>query len=282
MCKFGPVLECVVNISEGRQSAVLAELTRVAGPCLLDRHTDAGHHRSVFTLAGPLPALRDGVQDLTRAAVARLDLAGHSGVHPRIGLVDVVPWVAFEGWPLRPAGLEQALAERDRFAAWAGSQLKLPCFLYGPERALPEIRRRAWRTLLPDTGPPEPHPTAGASAIGARGELVAYNLWLAEPDLRAARSIAAGLRSPTVRALGLSVEGSAQISCNLVAPSVTGIDDVYDAVACQTAVIRAELVGLLRTELLMALPAHRWTELGVGPSSTIEARLAQAGLAPTS
>jgi glutamate formiminotransferase len=279
------VLECVVNISEGRDPATLAELCQTAGPCLLDRHTDPAHHRTVFTLAGPLTALREGVNGLVTTAVSRLDLAGHAGVHPRIGVVDVVPWVPFEHWPLEPLPAERAVAERDRFARWAASTLGLPCFLYGPavsgsERTLPDIRRRAWQDLLPDTGPRQPHPTAGASAVGARSELVAYNLWLDEADLPRAQSIAASLRSPTVRALGLPVNGAVQVSCNLIAPSTTNVEAVYDAVADQAAIARAELVGLLRQELLAKLPVHRWPELGVEESSTIEARLEEAGFRP--
>jgi glutamate formiminotransferase len=280
MCHFGPVLECVVNISEGRDADVLAELSQAAGPSLLDRHTDPAHHRSVFTLAGPLPALREGVDGLVRAAVSRLDLAAHSGVHPRIGVVDVVPWVPFEKWPLEPGSLGQAVAERDRFGRWAAETLQLPCFVYGPERDLPDIRRHAWQEFPPDMGPLHPHPTAGAAAIGARPELVAYNLWLEQPDLPLARTIAARLRRPTVRALGLPVEGAVQVSCNLIAPSVTGVEAIYDAVASQTRVARAELVGLLRRQLVAELPAHRLAELGVDESQTIEARLEEAGFSP--
>jgi glutamate formiminotransferase / 5-formyltetrahydrofolate cyclo-ligase len=292
MCQFGLVLECVVNVSEGRDPDTLAELTRAAGPALLDRHSDAAHHRTVFTLAGPLTALRQAVNDLVTVAVARLDLTDHVGVHPRIGVVDVVPWVPFEHWPLEPLPAVQAVTERDRFARWAANSLGLPCFLYGPDipgmpenkdgrgRTLPTVRRRAWRDLLPDTGPQQPHPTAGASAVGARSELVAYNLWLEEADLPRAQSIAASLRSPTVRALGLPVDRAVQVSCNLIAPSTTSIEVVYDAVADQAAIAKAELVGLLRAELLVKLPVHRWAELGVEESSTIEARLEEAGFRP--
>jgi glutamate formiminotransferase len=281
MCHFGAVLECVVNISEGRHPEALAALTAAAGPCLLDRHTDGAHHRTVFTLAGPLEALRPGVEALATEAVRRLDLAGHSGAHPRFGVVDVVPWVPFQGWPLQPAPLDLALAERDGFAEWASTTLGLPCFLYGPDRSLPEIRRRAWRDLLPDIGPSSPHPTAGAAAVGARPELVAYNLWLEEPDLGLARAIAARLRGPNLRTLGLALDGRVQVSCNLITPSSTGIEAAYDAVAAQTKVARAELVGLVRRRLLDEIPAHRHLELGLDEASTIEARLEMVGLTTT-
>jgi glutamate formiminotransferase len=109
---------------------------------------------------------------------------------------------------------------------------------------------------------------------------VAYNLWLEGPDLALAQSIATSLRSPTVRALGLLVGGTVQVSCNLLAPSIRSLESVYDAVANQATVARAELVGLLRHQLLAAVPAHRWAELGVDESHTIEARLEAAGLTP--
>ena len=120
-------------------------------------------------------------------------------------------------WPVTDGPLQSAVQARDRFAAWAGSSLGLPCFVYGPERSLPDVRRRAWRTLGPETGPDRPHPTAGAVAVGARPILIAYNLWLAEPDLARAREIARALRSPGVRTLALTVGDAVQVSCNLIA-----------------------------------------------------------------
>jgi glutamate formiminotransferase len=273
------VLECVVNVSEGRVAAVLAELAGAAGPCLLDLHSDAGYHRSVFTLAGPADPLREGVDSLAAACVARLNITDHRGAHPRIGVLDVVPWVALTGWPLRAGALPGAVEARNRFARWAGHTLALPCFLYGPERSLPELRRRAWTSLEPDEGPRMPHPTAGAAAVGARPPLVAYNLWLATPDAGLARTIAGALRSEAVRALGLQVGQRAQVSCNLIDPWRTGPEVVFDAVASRAAVARAELVGLIPASVLDAVPRHRWQELGLGPSRTIEARLEERGLA---
>jgi glutamate formiminotransferase / 5-formyltetrahydrofolate cyclo-ligase len=275
-----PVFESVVNISEGRRPGILADLAHAGGRCLLDFHSDPGHHRSVFTLAGPLDALEECVNALAGAAVAGLDLAGHDGAHPRFGVLDVVPWVPFSGWPLRPAPLGPAIAARGRFAAWAGRALGLPCFLYGPERPLPVVRRLAWHPLLPDSGPPLPHPTAGSCAVGARPELVAYNLWLDGADLSTARRIAAGLRGPAVRALGLRVGNSVQVSCNLIDPSTAGPEAVFDAVAAQAGVARAELVGLLPARLLDAIPRRRWRQLDVGEARTIEVRLEAVGLAP--
>ncbi|HET9078619.1 MAG TPA: hypothetical protein VFN68_16910 [Acidimicrobiales bacterium] len=276
-------LECVINVSEGRDADRLAGLARAAGATLLDVHTDADHHRSVLTLCGPHPpgsgpSVQDAARAVARQAVAAIDLGRHSGAHPRFGAVDVVPWVALSGWPLQPGDLAVATGARDAFARWAGRELGLPAFLYGPERSLPDVRRGAWRSLEPDEGPPRPHPTAGAVAVGARPALVAYNLWLAEADLDRARRVAAGLRGPQLRTLGIPVGSAVQVSCNLIDPWQLGPGAVYDAVAARVEVGRAELVGLLPRSVLDAEPRHRWAELGLDGSATIEARLERAGL----
>jgi glutamate formiminotransferase len=271
-----PMLECVVNLSEGCDPAVLAALSAAAGRCLLDRHSDCGHHRSVFTLAGGEKAVMRAVQELARTAVELLDLRSHVGVHPRFGVVDVVPWVALEGWPLRDAqgaGARRAPMARDAFAQWAASELGLPAFLYGPGRSLPEVRRRAWRTLLPDLGPRAPHATAGSVAVGARALMVAYNLWLEEADLAKARAIAAALRSTEVRSLAFALGERVQVSCNLLSPLIVGPAQVWDAVASMAPVANAELVGLVPQAVLAATPKWRWEELDLAVDRTIEARL---------
>jgi glutamate formiminotransferase len=200
-----------------------------------------------------------------------------------MGAVDVVPFVPIGGIdrPASRAGsgdLSAAVEARDRFVTWAARELELPCFVYGPERSLPELRRLAFQTLEPAAGPTSPHPTAGATAVGARTPLVAYNLWLAEPDLALARELAAELRSPAVRALGLEVGGQAQVSCNLVDPVGVGPAAVYDAVARRVGVDRAELVGLVPGVVLAGVPARRWSELDLDRERTIEARLEAAGI----
>jgi glutamate formiminotransferase len=272
------MIECIVNVSEGRRADVVADLAAAAVPFLLDVHRDEDHNRSVLTLAGPGEELIDAVKALATAVVQRLDLRHHEGVHPRIGVLDVVPWVALSGWPVQAGTPAVAVAARDAFARWAGDVLSLPCFLYGDERTLPALRREAWSTLAPATGPPFPHPSAGAAAVGARPVLVAYNLWLATPDLALARRLAAGLRGPAVRALGLQVGDAVQVSCNLLDPMAVGPAAVFDAVAGHSDVARAELVGLLPTRVLDAIAEHRWPELDLDRSRTIEARLEQAGL----
>ena len=264
------MLECVINISEGTRLDVVELIARTGGAELLDVHTDADHNRSVLTVVG-----EEAARAVAAATVLRLDLRDHEGVHPRIGVLDVVPFV-----PLGRSTLADALAARDRFATWAADTLGVPCFVYGPERSLPDIRRHAWADLAPTTGPDRPHPTAGAVAVGARPLLVAYNVWLADPDLDLARSIARDLRGPGVRTLGLAVGDEVQVSMNLVDPSVVGPADVYDAVAARAAIARAELVGLVPDAVLAAIDPGRWAQLDLGADRTIEARVATRGIAP--
>jgi len=258
------VLECVVNISEGRDVVVLDALAAAAGADLLDVHTDPWHHRSVLTLVG-----EDAPRRVAAEAVARIDLGAHTGVHPRIGAVDVVPFV-----PLAGTAMADAVAARDRFAAWAAEVLGLPCFLYGPERALPEVRRDAFASLAPDVGPADPHPTAGGCAVGARGLLVAYNLWLAEPDLTAAGRAARAVRGDGIRSLALAVGDRVQVSMNLVDPLRVGPAEAWDRVSAHVGVAGAELVGLVPDAVLRATPTARWAALDLAEDRTIEARLA--------
>jgi glutamate formiminotransferase len=263
------VLECVVNVSEGRAEERLDRLAAAAGDALLDLHRDPHHHRAVLTLLG-----EDAPRAVAEAAVAALDLTHHDGVHPRLGVVDVVPFVALGG-----STTDDAVAARDAFAAWFADAHGVPCFRYGPERTLPELRRRAFVDLPPDTGPGQPHPTAGATAVGARDVLVAYNAWLADDDLDAARAIARGVRRAELRTLGLRVGRRAQVSMNLVAPDVLGPAAAYDLVAAAAGELGvdlagAELVGLVPRRVLDAVPRWRWAALDLGEDRTIEARIA--------
>ncbi len=266
--KKGTVLECVANISEGLNLAVLQELSRTVGPSLLDIHTDAEHHRSVFTMVGT-----EAPRRLARHAVDTLTIQGHKGVHPRLGVVDVVPFVALEG-----SGYEDALLARNEFAAWAADELHVPCFFYGPERTLPDIRKNAWKSLAPDVGPASPHPSAGAMCVGVREVLVAYNVFLDSSDMILAEEIVRQVRRPGVRALAFFVDGVAQISMNLIDLQIVGIDDAYDAVAQHASsqgvdIQRAELVGLIPRFALDGIDPHRWVELDIEVESTIEWRM---------
>jgi glutamate formiminotransferase len=267
------VLECVVNISEGRDLEQVARIAAAAEERLLDVHSDPHHHRSVLTLVG-----EEAARAVTAAAVAELDLRSHDGAHPRLGVVDVVPFVALDD-----SRADAAVAARDAFARWLADAHAVPCFLYGDERTLPEVRRAAFRSLAPDTGPAAPHPTAGATAVGQRSVLVAYNVWVGGTDLVGARRVAAAVRGAGIRALGLQVGDRLQVSMNLIDPFVTGPAAAYDAVAAAAdtagaAVEGAELVGLVPASVLRAVPVSRWDELDLDEERTIDARLEARGL----
>lgn len=263
------MLECVINISEGRDLERVGRIAASAGADLLDVHSDPHHHRSVLTVVGEAAP-----RAVATASMGELDLRQHTGVHPRLGVVDVVPFVALEG-----SSAADALAARDRFAAWLSGTYAVPCFLYGPERTLPEVRRTAFTSLAPDLGPSSPHPTAGATAAGQRDVLIAYNLWVADTDLDTVRHIARGARGDGIRALGLRVGERCQVSMNLIHPTTTGPADAHDRVASLAAahgarVEGAELVGLLPRSVLERVPTHRWAALDLSAARTIEARLA--------
>jgi len=261
------VLECVINVSEGRRGDVIDAIAVAGGDALLDVHRDPDHHRSVLTLAGD--DIEEAAFAVVRTAVSLIDLRDHAGVHPRLGAADVVPFV-----PLSGSTMGDAMAARNRVAARITRELGVPCALYGPERSLPDVRRAAAAGERP-----VPHPSAGVCCVGARPVLVAYNLWLAPPATVAdAKRIADEVRSPAIRTLGLAVGGGVQVSCNLIDPLSAGPDAAFDAVAARAAVARAELVGLVPAAVLDATPASRWERLDLSPWKTIEARLSGAGL----
>jgi glutamate formiminotransferase len=223
---------------------------------------------------------------LATATLAHLDLRRHRGAHPRLGVLDVVPFVPYEPGRPAPGDLAAAVTQRDRFARWLGEDMGVPSFLYGPlpggrTRTLPELRRLAFGPapggLLPDRGPAQADPRRGATAVGARRVLVAYNVWVSSAEV--ARRVAPLVRGPEVRALGLAVGARAQVSCNLVDPDDYGPARLYDAVA---ALVRdaggrvdgGELVGLIPEAVLAAVPPDRRAELGLSEEATVESRLA--------
>jgi glutamate formiminotransferase len=262
--------ECVINISEGRDVSKLTKLLEACGTALLDVHSDPYHNRSVFSMSGP--DVENAAKQLATVAVEILDINNHIGVHPRMGVVDVVPFV-----PLFDAAIEDALETRNRFAEWMAAELDVPCFVYGPERALPQIRKDAFNALKPDFGPNKLHKTAGATCVGVRPLLVAYNLWLKVNDLALAERIAEELRSKHVRALGMQTGDAVQVSCNLLAPDVVGPMFLYDAVSQYAPIAKAELVGLVPDSVFRATPYERREELGIDEEKTIEAALTRAG-----
>lgn len=257
------MLECVINISEGRDQSILVALRDAAGFDLLDVHTDPDHNRSVFTVVG-----HDAPRRLTARAAELLDVSIHTGVHPRLGAIDVVPFV-----PLKGSTMTDAIEARDAFAQWASEHLHIPCFLYGPERSLPTVRRDAWKELFPVVPDMPPHPTAGAICVGARQPLIAYNLWLSGVDLNTTKKIAAAVRTDHMRTLGLQVGRFTQVSMNLIEPDIAGPLEAYRAVAVHAKIYRAELVGLVPEQTLMKIPKDKWEALDLSEDRTIEWRL---------
>lgn len=284
------MLECVPNVSEGRDRAVVEALARACGAALLDVHSDGDHDRSVFTLAADGDGTGQAARDLAQAVARRVDDDAHVGVHPRIGVLDVVPFVALAG-----SRRDDSVHAAREFATWVAGTLELPVFLYDAAdvegRSLPDARRAAFRTRAPDVGPTAPHPRLGAVAVGAREPLVALNCELAHDDLTLARAIATRVRErdgglPGVRALGLRLasKGRVQVSMNLVALERTGVQDAcrtVDALAhdAGSGVARVELVGLLPAAELARCDEEFRAWSGIGPDDTIEARVAQRSAA---
>jgi glutamate formiminotransferase len=279
-----PVLECVVNVSEGRRADVIAHLRDAAGATLLDVHTDADHHRSVFTMADDdAAAVQAGVRDLARQAIALVDLRTHTGVHPRLGVVDVVPFVALD-----PTTTPTAVAAAHDCARFLAGELGVPVFFYGAadaaNRALPSVRADAFVRRPPDLGPAAPHPSAGATAVGVRSPLVAVNCELATDAITIARAIARAVRERDgglrgVRALGfeLASRRSVQVSMNLTDLDATGLEVACAAVEGEarrhaTRVVAIELVGLLPASELARCSASFAARLGLTDEQTIEGR----------
>lgn len=292
-----PLVECVPNVSEGRREPVIAALAAAiaeAGVHVLDRSSDPSHNRTVYTFAGEPDAVRDAVLGLFAAAVPGIDLRAHDGVHPRMGAVDVVPFV-----PLRDTTMEQCVALAKSTAALVADRFQVPVFLYeeaasnDERRSLSEIRRggvngvalrmaqAAWR---PDFGPAQPHPTAGATAIGARPILIAYNVNLASNRLGVARRIASVIRAsggglPHVKALGLQLDhGLVQVSMNLTRYAETSMTTVFDAITREAAadgvrVLESEIVGLVPRDALPADPKRRLKLRDQDLDKVLEARL---------
>jgi glutamate formiminotransferase / 5-formyltetrahydrofolate cyclo-ligase len=284
------VLECVANVSEGRDHEALAAIADACGASLLDVHSDPDHHRSVFTLAGPADDdAEDAARRLARAAAERVDVSQHEGVHPRLGTIDVVPFVALDG------NTGDAVRAAQSFAAWVAEELTVPAFLYGDadadRRPLPDVRRDAFVGRSPDYGPAEAHPTLGAVAVGARPPLAAVNCNLDSEDLALARAIASQVRErdgglPGVRALGfgLASRNRAQVSMNVTRLEACGVERACTAVRRLAYeggadVEAVELVGLVPAAELDRCSRQFLAWSGLGPAQTIEAALSRASRA---
>jgi glutamate formiminotransferase len=296
------LLECVPNVSEGRRPEVVDHLAAAAeagGARLLHRTSDPDHHRSVLTLAGTPEALRRSILALFETALQAIDLRRHHGVHPRIGAVDVVPFV-----PLGSVSLGQARELAAEVGAEVARRFGVPVYLYGEgvsaERSnLADLRRGGLEGLAlrlvdpawkPDFGPATLHPTAGATVVGARRFLIAYNVVLRSADLRAARRIARAVREssgglPAVKALGLPLasRGLVQVSMNLVDYRRTSIFEVFNRVAILAElqgaeVLESELIGLVPEEALEGGDVERLRLADFTEDRVLENRLRAVGL----
>jgi glutamate formiminotransferase len=297
------VIECVPNVSEGRRRDVVELLARavtdVADVRLLDASSDASHNRSVFTFAGETEPVANAMLALFERAVVTINIQEHSGVHPRVGVVDVVPFVPLSG---------STMAECVALARLVGSQVSarhdVPVYLYeqaatAPERRrLEHIRRGGLAGLAarmheagwaPDYGPTLPHPTAGVAIVGARAPLIAFNVNLATDRLDVARRIARTIRESSggmagVKAIGvpLADRGLVQVSMNLTDLDRTRMLDAFEAVRREAgrdgvAVLESELIGLAPAAALTADQAAEMRLRDFTPARLLERRLLAGG-----
>jgi glutamate formiminotransferase / formiminotetrahydrofolate cyclodeaminase len=272
----GPLVECVPNFSEGRDAATLEALrsaiTRVPGVRLLDVQADPAHNRSVYTFVASPDTAVEAALSAMRVATERIDMTKHRGEHPRMGATDVVPFV-----PVRNTTMDDCVALARRLGERAAAELSVPIYLYAraatrPERErLPDVRKGEFEGLKerigkdpaadPDFGPKHIHPTAGATAVGARPFLVAFNIYLDSSDVSIAKDIAKKIRTssgglPAVQASGFEVAGTAQVSMNLLDIDTTSPATVFTIVEeaareRRVAVLKSEVVGLIPERALL-------------------------------
>ena len=294
-----PLIECIPNVSEGRRPDVVARLahaiTSVPGVKLLDWSSDSSHNRSVFTLVGDAPAVEAAVLALFEGAVAEVDLRTHRGEHPRMGAVDVVPFVPIEG-----VTMAECVALARRVGAAVADRFGVPVYLYEEassnpaRRNLEDIRRGEFEGLAakmaadgwaPDFGGPAPHPSAGAAVIGARMALIAYNINLATDRLDVAKKIAAAIRHSSggfrfVKAAGFTLadRGIVQVSMNLTNYEKTPIFRVFETVKREAArygvaVLESEIVGLIPSAALLGAAEYYLQIEGFKPEQVLENKL---------
>jgi glutamate formiminotransferase / 5-formyltetrahydrofolate cyclo-ligase len=294
-----PIIESIPNVSEGRRPEIVERLAGVIGGTpgvrLLDYSSDTAHNRSVFTLAGDAPSLKAATLALFEQAVASIDLRQHRGEHPRLGAVDVVPFVPIEG-----VTMTDCVTLAMDVAATVAERFRVPIYLYEEastnpiRRNLEDVRRGEFEGLAqkmvqpgwaPDFGPPIPHPSAGASVIGARMPLIAYNVNLQTDRLEVAKKIAAAIRHSSgglryVKALGIALEdrGIVQVSMNLTNYEKTPIFRVFDLVQREAArygvsVLESEIVGLVPSAALVSSAEYYLQLERFGPQQVLENRL---------
>jgi glutamate formiminotransferase len=276
------IIECVPNVSEGRRTDLVSRIVEAVAATprvhLLDWSSDKSHNRSVITLAGDAPALEAAVLTLFERSIEAIDLRAHEGEHPRMGAVDVVPFVPIEG-----VTMADCVALARKVGEQVANRLAIPVFLYEEaassptRRNLEDIRRGEFEGLAakmatpewrPDFGPAAPHPSAGATVIGARMPLIAYNINLGTTHVDVAKKIAAAIRHSSgglrfVKAMGVALEdrGLVQVSMNLTNYEKTPIFRVFEIVKREAArygvaVVESEIVGLVPSAALVS--AAEW------------------------
>jgi glutamate formiminotransferase / formiminotetrahydrofolate cyclodeaminase len=291
------LVECVPNFSDGRDRAILEALRAatagVPGVQLLDVQSDAAHNRSVFTFVGTPDAVVEAALAGMRVATQRIDLTKHAGEHPRMGATDVVPFV-----PVTGVTMEDCVDIAKRLGERVAQELQIPVFLYAraatrPDRVLlPDVRKGEFegmrgRVLDPDFGPPRVHPTAGATAIGARPFLVAFNVYLDTQDIAVAKEIAKQIRTssgglPGVQASGFIVDGLAQVSMNLLDIDITSPAVVFNAIKVRAekhgvGIQKSEIVGLIPERALIGA-AETILKLSNASDHVLETKIRAAGV----
>ncbi|HEY9766351.1 MAG TPA: glutamate formimidoyltransferase [Chroococcales cyanobacterium] len=296
------LIECVPNISEGRREEVMEACVKavssVPGVVFLNKSSDPDHNRTVLTLVGSPEGLKQAIINLYETAVASIDLKNHQGEHPRMGAVDVVPFI-----PLQEVTTEECVLLAKEVAAEVAKRFDIPVFLYedaasSPDRKnLAAIRKGQFEGMSekmknpqwkPDFGPDRPHPSAGVSAIGARFFLVAYNIQLGTADLKIADAIAKSVRAisgglSNVKAMGVFLEDRnvAQVSMNLVNYKKTPIYRVQELVKAEAKrwgvpVIGSEIIGLVPQEALLDSAAYYLQIENYDPSLILERKIKEA------
>ena len=271
------IVECVPNFSEGRRpeviEAVVAAASQVPGVKLLDAKPDASHNRTVVTFTGEPASVRQAAFALCAKAAELIDMEKHSGEHPRIGATDVIPFI-----PVKDVTMEECVDLANELAKEIADKLDIPVYLYeaaakNPARkSLPDIRKGQYEGLKqeitkperhPDYGPARMHPTAGATVVGARQFLIAYNINLGTADVTVAKKIANTIREAKggyryVRAMGVMLEDRqvAQVSINMLDYTGTPLHRVFETVKSEAArygvnVIGSEVVGLLPMQAVL-------------------------------
>jgi glutamate formiminotransferase len=286
------VIECVPNFSEGRDEGVVRSIVDAIGTApgvlVLGWEMDRDHNRSVVTFAGPPDAVTEGAIRGVGRAAELIDISRHEGAHPRVGVADVIPFVPLDG-----GTMGQCITAAHRAGQGIWNRFSVPVYFYESaakidgRKRLERVRRLGFDGLPPDVGDIEKHPTAGAAVVGARRFLIAFNINLATPDVKAARAIARTIRESSggfrfVKAIGLPLASRdcAQVSINFVNFAETPFDDIWDAVVGEaarfgTSVQSCQLIGFVPRRAFLQAPSFFERAENFDKSRVLETRIAE-------